>query len=484
MDSSQVRNLEPKLLWNYFYEMSQIPRPSKKEEKIRQYVIEFAKSNNFKYVEDETGNIVVYAPATPGYENTPTIVLQGHVDMVCEKNKDKEHDFEKDPIDLIIDNGWVKADRTTLGADNAIGLAAGMAIATDKDTVHGPLELLFTVDEETGLTGAHGLPENLLKGKYLLNLDGEGDGVFYIGCAGGLDTVCFLDIEEEDNKFDTAYNLMITGLKGGHSGVDIHLGRGNSIKILARLLNEIGGYNYSLNKISGGSLRNAIPREAETTISFNSNDENEILNVINSLFEKIQNELRQTEPGLIIKINKVEKPEKAYSDNLKKRLVQTLIAMPHGVISMSQSIEGLVETSTNLATIGEAGTRLRIGTSQRSSIDSAKLYISEMVKAVIHFAGGVYEINDGYPGWQPNIDADLVKISREVYEKQYSSTPEITAVHAGLECGLLSGKYPALQMISFGPTIIDAHSPAERVDIATVQKMYEYLKLLLKQLAS
>ncbi len=484
MSHSAIEGLKPELLWEHFYKFTQTPRPSKKEEKARELVKKFAEENNFKFDEDLAGNIVVHVPATPGYENAPTVVIQGHIDMVCEKNKGTEHDFENDPLKIKREGDWITAEGTTLGADNAIGVAAGMAAALDPEAVHGPMELLCTVDEETGMTGVSGLQPGFIKGKYLLNLDSEEDGVFYVGCAGGQDTVGVMEIDWRNNHRDMVpYEIMVTGLKGGHSGLDIHQGRGNAIKILAYLLNRFESIKYRVFDISGGSLRNAIPREAEVKLIIDPDDIHHVEQIIEEFEEEMKLELKVTDPGLKIRFTKLDtEVEKSMRKKFFKTILNVLTAIPHGVIAYNPEIDGLVDTSTNLATVKVDGNVIRIGTSQRSSIESAKTNVTLSVASVFSLAGAEVKIGDGYPGWTPNMDSELLKTCKGVYKELFGAEPEIKAIHAGLETGLLGAKYPGLDMISFGPTIQGAHSPDERVSIPDVEKFYTLLKGVLKEL--
>ncbi len=485
MSDSAVKGLEPEILWQRFYEIAQVPRPSKKEGKILEHMRNLIKELNLEYKEDKVGNIVVSVPATKGYETSPTVVLQGHVDMVCEKNKGTKHDFDNDPIKLIKDGEWIKADGTTLGSDNGIGVAASLAIITDKDSVHGPLEILMTVDEETGLTGANNLESGFITGKILLNLDSEEDGAFYVGCSGGLDTVAVFEKETEkvDPKLST-YEVLITGLKGGHSGLDISQGRGNGIKILARVLKSFEGVNYFVSRIDGGSKRNAIPREAEAIIHISDSDVENIKKITKNFESNISNELKTSDSGVKVEFKKTDSDaSQVFTKQFSTKLVNTILALPHGVINMSQDIPGLVETSTNVATIFTEDKIVRIGTSQRSSIESAKKYISQSVAAIFNLAGGEVKTGDGYPGWKPDLDSKILELSKQVFNEQYGKGPEIKAIHAGLECGILGDKNPGLDMVSFGPTIQGAHSPDERVNIKTVEKFYDLLKGILKAVA-
>ncbi|MDA3860246.1 MAG: aminoacyl-histidine dipeptidase [Melioribacteraceae bacterium] len=483
MSKAAIEGLEPKLVWEYFYGITQVPHPSKKEEKIRVHVRDFATSNDFEFVEDEVGNIVIKVPATPGYENAPTIVIQGHIDMVCEKNKVTDHDFENDPLKIFRDGDWITAEGTTLGADNGIGVAAGMAVATDNSVIHGPLELLCTVDEETGMTGVNALQPGFITGMTLLNLDSEEDGAFYVGCSGGQDTRGYFELDYIENNTDlTSYELMITGLKGGHSGLDVANGRANAIRLLAQLLNRVETeVEFELAAISGGSLRNAIPRESEVTMLINPSDESKVKEIADKFISDTLLEFNVNDPGLEILFAKKESNvEKIYTKEFASNLIKIFLAAPHGISAMSPDIPELVETSTNLATVGIIDNQLVIGTSQRSAIDSAKWHVSNMVKSVFELGGAdKVDTGDGYPGWQPNMDSQLLKISKEVYKENYNSEPEIKAIHAGLETGLLGAKYPGIDMISFGPTIEGAHSPDERLNIPATAKFYDLVKAIL-----
>ncbi len=485
MTPEVIKGLKPSILWQRFYEITQVPRPSKKEEKILAHMKRLFKELNISFKEDKYGNIVASVPATPGYEKAPAIVLQGHVDMVCEKNKETKHDFENDPITMVRDNGWIKAKGTTLGSDNGIGVAAALSIITDKDVTHGPIEILLTVDEETGLTGATKLQPGLISGKILLNMDSEEDGAFYVGCAGGKDTLGSFSIEYENlPQGFFAYELMVTGLKGGHSGLDINQGRANGIKILARTLNQLNRFDYRIAKIDGGSLRNAIPRESEALIFINKKDYAEIEKTLSDFEKKAVVEFKTADAALKINFKEVnENFPKVFTKSFSDKIVNTLLALPHGVIMMSKDIPDLVETSTNVATIKIDGDKLTIGTSQRSSVESAKKYIGESVQSVFSLAGAKIEMTDGYPGWKPNLDSKILKISKSVFKNLFHKEPAIKAIHAGLECGILEGKNPGLDMISFGPTIMGAHSPDEKVNIETVEKFYSLLKGILKELA-
>lgn len=487
MSYEVIEGLSPQILWKKFAEISQIPRPSKHEERIRLYLKNFAEKHNFSFKEDPTGNILIYLPPTPNYESAPTIVLQSHVDMVCEKNKDTIHDFDKDPIQLIREGDWIKADGTTLGADNGIGFAAALAIALDDSFEHGPLELLFTVDEETGLTGVNNLENNFISGKYLLNLDTEEDGAFYIGCAGGMDTVGSLKINYVKlNQRFKPYYLFISGLKGGHSGINIHEGRANAIKLLGLILKNLEAFDYQVSFINGGSKRNAIPREAEAILWLKPEDELKAIEIVNAFAIETSLEYKNKESDIKIIFERKENDvisKNVFADDFLKKVVNIILALPHGVISMSADIEGLVETSTNLATINIENGYLKIGTSQRSSIESGKRNIGQYVQAVFELAGAEVMVADKYPAWQPNINSKLLQISKNVYKKLFGIEPEVKAVHAGLECGILIDKFPWLDMISLGPTIEGAHSPDERVKISDVEKFYSLLKAIISEIS-
>jgi dipeptidase D len=406
--------------------------------------------------------------------------------MVCEKNKSTQHDFDNDALKLKKVGGWIAAEGTTLGSDNGIGIAAAVAIISDKEAVHGPIEILLTVDEETGLTGANELDPSLLKGRILLNLDSEEDGTFYVGCAGGVDTagIFNLEFEKVPAGYD-AYELMITGLKGGHSGSDINLGKANAIKLLARTLKELETVDYKLCSLTGGSKRNAIPREAEALLFIKSTFVLQAEKLLKAFETQLVNEFKASDGGLKIQFKKMSSENnQVLTEKFKKKIVNTLLAIPHGVISMSQDIPDLVETSTNLATVTLENNLLTVGTSQRSSIESAKNYVVQSVDSVLELADAKVELTDGYPGWKPNMNSEILNISRKVYLDLFKAEPEVKAIHAGLECGLLGDKIEGLDMISFGPTITGAHSPDEMVNIETVDKFYELLKGILKEITA
>ncbi len=476
--------LEPAKVWYYFKEILSIPRPSKKEGKIRAYLKVFGKENNLETIEDETGNILIRKPATAGMENRKPVVLQSHIDMVCEKNSDKQHDFENDPIETSVEEGWVTANGTTLGADDGIGVATQLAILAADDLVHPELECLFTVDEETGLTGAFGLKPDLLKAKILLNLDSEDEGQLFIGCAGGKDTVGRLPFDKvEVPENHTTYKLMVSGLLGGHSGDDINKERGNANKLLNRFLWEYEQtLELKIHDFNGGNLRNAIAREASAIVVVPVNKK-ELFEIEVAAFERIlQAEYHVTEPNLQLKAAAAEMPEWIIDEESQFLFFDLLYVMPHGVIAMSQDIDNFVETSTNMASVKFGEEEIEVTTSQRSSVESKKEDIVNMVNSVFQLAGARAESSDGYPGWTPNPNSEIVAITNDLYRKLFHAKPEVLAIHAGLECGLIGDTYPAMDMISFGPTIKGAHSPNERIEIASVQKFWDLTIEVLKNI--
>ncbi len=481
---SVLDKLSPSLVWSYFEEITKVPRPSKQEDKIIAYLTDFAKKHNLQYRTDDIGNVLISKKASPGYENRKCVVLQSHMDMVCEKNSDKTHDFYTDPITPVVDGEWVRADNTTLGADDGIGMAAQLALLADDSLIHGPIECLFTVDEETGLTGAFGLKEGFMTGSILLNLDSEDEGEIFIGCAGGVDTVAEFDIDEvAPEKSRIGIKISITGLTGGHSGDDIHKGLGNANKILARFIHSaMMEVEFSLSEIDGGNLRNAIAREAFAIGSVPTRFKEEIRVLFNIFTSDVQNELKTTEPGLRMALESADMPVRQFTEEFSQRLIYALLASPHGVIEMSRDIRGLVETSTNLASIKRSGDIMVVTTSQRSSVESAKEYAALMVESVFVLAGANVSHTDGYPGWTPNVNSEILTISKESYSSLFGKQPLVRAIHAGLECGLFLEKNPGLDMVSFGPTIRGAHSPQERIEISTVQKFWDLLLLILKQI--
>jgi dipeptidase D len=481
-----IQGLKPKLMWEHFYEISQIPRCSREEERIRQYVIKVAERNNLEYKLDDVKSVVVKKPATPGLENAPIVILQSHLDMVCEKNKDTQHDFSKDPINLLRDGDWISADGTTLGSDNGIGIAAALAVMESDDIKHGPLEFLFTVDEETGLTGATQLGEDMLEGRILLNMDSEEDGAIYIGCAGGKDTEIFLNLTAE--AVPPGYKLArvrVGGLQGGHSGLQISQGLGNAVKLSARFLRKYTSeLDLRVAHIDGGSKHNAIPRECDAIVALPTGRVSELVDAAANYDAIYKSELKLVDPDVFVRIDSdgFDKPAKVFTRDLQDCLFNMLVSIPHGVLTMSHAVPGLVETSTNLAVIKTNQNKIRVLTSQRSSVPSALVYVADMVASVGQLAAADVHQGNGYPAWQPNPDSPTLKISKAVYNKLFNKEPEVKAIHAGLECGIIGDKF-GMDMISFGPTILGAHSPDERVQISAIEKFWDFLIALVEKLA-
>lgn len=481
-----IKDLKPAELWNYFYEITQIPRPSKKEEKILAYLLDFAKRHNLAVKQDKAGNVLITKEATKGKENVPTVILQSHVDMVCEKNADVEHDFDNDPIETVVEGEWLKAKGTTLGADNGIGVAAQLAVLASEDIAHGKIEALFTIDEETGLTGAYALEQNFMTGKILLNLDTEEEGEIYIGCAGGRGTKAYFKYKPKDipkNYF--WFKVAIKGLKGGHSGSDIDHGLGNANKILTRFLHQFIDEEYKLvlSEIDGGNLHNAIAREAYAIAGVKNKHKETVRVKLNHLLADVQDELKHTDANVDITLESTETPKKAIGAKKVRKLVLALTACPHGVIEMSREIPGVVETSTNLASIKmRKDNIIEVGTSQRSLTESSKHNVVNTVTAVFKLAKADVVNSEGYPGWKPNPDSAVLKVAKDEYKSLYNSFPEVKVIHAGLECGLFLEKYPELDMISIGPTIRNAHSPDEKTEIASVPKWWDFFVKLLENM--
>ena len=481
----KLSNLEPREVWGYFEEICSVPRPSKKEGQIIQYLVDFAKDHRLEFKKDRLGNLLIKKPAVNGKEKLKPVVLQSHVDMVGEKNKDTAHDFETDPIKPYIEGDWVKAEGTTLGADNGLGLAAQLAMLASEEISHGPLECLFTVDEETGLTGAFALESGFFEGKILINLDSEDWGELFIGCAGGIDTTATFDFDRENVPEDhQGIRIQISGLNGGHSGDEIHKGLGNALKILNRFLWNISeDYDVRISSFDGGRARNAIPREAQAHISINEEDVENVKQYFKNFERNIKNELKVTEPGLQISLDEAGLLKYIIDEDTQHDVLNALYACPHGVHAWSQEIEDLVETSTNLAAIKtkENGSYF-ITTSQRSSVDSAKQDIASMVESVFRLGNAKVEHSAGYPGWQPNTDSEILMITENAYKKLFNKEPEVKAIHAGLECGLFLQKYPFLDMISIGPTIKGAHTPEERASIETTREFWMLLIEVLRNI--
>ncbi len=480
--SKEIANLEPKAVWENFYKLTQVPRPSKKEAKIQAFMMDFGKSLGLVTEKDSVGNILIRKPATAGMENRKGIVFQGHLDMVPQKNNATVHDFENDPIDAWIDGEWVRARGTTLGADNGLGVACAMAVLASKDIAHGPLEALFTCDEETGMTGALGLKPNWLKGDILLNMDSEEEGELYVGCAGGVNA----DIEFEYDEVIvpegvTPFKLVISGLKGGHSGLDINLGRGNANKLLVRFLKYVTReIDVRLAEINGGGMRNAIPREAYAVVLV-PNENISLLKSAVAKYEAIYKyELGSVEPTLSFSINQTELPASLIEERVQDDLIDAAYACPNGVIRMSDGMAGMVETSTNLSTIKSSKGVIFVKCLLRSSVDSAKDDLVEMVDSVFALGGAMVVFDGDYPGWKPNMDSQILARMKEIYQDKFGRTPAVLGIHAGLECGILGAAYPNWDMISFGPTMRSPHSPDERVNIPSVQKFWDFLLEILK----
>lgn len=482
----EIKDLKPALIWQCFDEITKVPRPSCHEEQIRTFLLDFAKKHGVEAVTDACGNVVMRKPATKGHENAPTVVLQSHMDMVCEKNSGVEHDFMKDPIQTYIDGDWVKAKGTTLGADNGIGMAAAMAVMIDKDLVHGPVEALFTINEEIGLEGAQNLGKDMIKGTMLLNLDSEDDGEIFVGCAGGIDTTAIFTYKRSLSPENFIFmKVKVSGLLGGHSGSDINAGRANANKVIARFIWECSQrWDIEVAEFDGGNLRNAIPREAHAVFGVHSDHEREVVRHLNKYTEEIINEYKAVEPSIKLEVEKVEKPEYCIDSETSLRLVRALYSAPHGVYSMSADLEGLVETSTNLAAVKMMeDNKIKVTTSQRSSVESRKNDIAGQVEAHFQLAGAEVSHSDGYPGWAPNMESTIMKISADAYEELFGVNPAIKAIHAGLECGLFLSKYPNLDMVSFGPTMTGVHSPDEQLLIPTVDKFWKHLCRVLEKVA-
>jgi dipeptidase D len=470
--------LKPELVWSYFQEICSIPRLSKNESRIREYLLHFAKAVGLESKEDQAGNILIIKPSSPGMENRKTVVLQSHMDMVGEKNADHPHDWTKDPIIPVIHDEWVTASGTTLGADDGIGIASQMAILTDKDIRTGRIECLFTVDEESGMTGAIGLKPDFFEGRILLNLDSEDEGILFIGCAGGMDTVGEIKYKPMAlSSGSKALEISVTGLRGGHSGDEIHKGFGNSVKIMNRLLwNLSNEYKISLSNFDGGNLRNAIPREAFATIVVEEDSRDSIKNWIPDFNNLMLDELDHIEKDLRISVRDAEIPAVVMDKASQNKLLASLTCCPHGPIAWSREMDDLVETSTNLASVKFVeNNTIRIVTTQRSSIDSSKRDVAAMVESCLKLAGAKVEHSSGYPGWRPNMSSEILKITINSYNRLFGKNPKVRAIHAGLECGLIFEKFKGIDMISFGPTIRGAHTPEEKIEIRTAQMFWDLL---------
>lgn len=475
--SNELSNLKPSALWTIFSDICSIPHPSKKEEKIREYVVEFAKKHALDFQIDEVGNVIMRKPATPGMEDHRGVILQGHLDMVPQKNNDTVHDFEKDSIKPVVDGEWVKATGTTLGADNGIGVAAAMAVMQATDLIHGPVECLFTIDEETGMTGAFGLKSGLFKGDILINLDSEDEGELYIGCAGGINATARFNYSESALPTGyVPYKVVIKGLKGGHSGVDIKLGRANSNKLLVRYLYHASKkYGLRLSQIDGGSLRNAIPRESMAIVAVPQEHLAKFAECIKHYENVFKSEYSSIEPDLQFFAEEVPAPVTLMDEKTQKNFLMAVYACPNGVISMIPDMPEIVQTSNNMAIMKSENGTLTVNCLLRSSAESAKDDLTNMTECVFSMAGAEITFDGSYPGWKPNVQSPILTTMKNIYQNRFGKIPDVKVIHAGLECGLLGGVYPNWDMISFGPTIRFPHSPDEKVNIATVQLFWDFL---------
>jgi dipeptidase D len=482
---SLLSELNPAPVWTFFEQVCKIPRLSKNEEKIRKYLLSFAKEHKLESKEDSVGNILIVRPASPGMENRKTVVLQSHMDMVGEKNSYYHHDWSSDPIKPVIEGEWVTAKVTTLGADDGIGIAAQLAILADKTLQAGRIEALFTVDEETGMTGATNLNPGFFTGRILLNLDSEDEGILFIGCAGGMDTVGTLKYDPVSvSKELSAFEISISGLHGGHSGDEIHKGYANAIKLMNRLLRTLSNhFEISISRFDGGNLRNAIPREAFAEILFDESLADQIRGVVDNFQTEMSDEFRAVEKEMKITIKVVDRPSLSLDKQTQTRLLDAITCCPHGVIAWSAEMEDLVETSTNLASIRFSDSNtIKIVTTQRSSLASAKIDAAATVASCLNLAGAEVVHSDGYPGWKPSLRSEILRITRESYRRLFGKEPMVRAIHAGLECGLIYEKFDGIDMISFGPTIRGAHTPEEKIEIKTVQMFWDLLTDVLRNI--
>ena len=473
----KLTDLKPEALWRHFEAITHIPRPSHHEAAIRQYVIDFAAAQGLECVVDDACNVLVRKPATAGMENRRTVVIQAHLDMVPQKNNDKVFDFEKDGIQAYVDGEWVTADGTTLGADNGIGVAAILAVLESKELAHGAIEALFTATEETGMDGAFGLKPGLLEGRTLLNLDSETEGELYVGCAGGTDANMSLPYTTIPTPADSvAYTLEVKGLKGGHSGIEIILDRANANKLMFRLVRkaqmELG---LELASVDGGGLRNAIPREALAVVTVPSANAAAWETMVAEMLATYKAEFKGIDDGIVVTATPTETPAEVIATESAVALARAIVACPNGVITMSKAMEGLVQTSNNFARVVSDGKCIKMQALTRSSVRSEKQYVSEMIRSVFTLAGAEVELSGSYDGWNPDMESPILHSMCESYEKLYGVRPRIMAIHAGLECGIIGGTYPGMDMISFGPTICYPHSPDEKVNIASVEKFWNYL---------
>ena len=482
--NSSIKNLEPTSVWSHFADLNAVPRPSKKEERVIQFMMDFGKNLNLETFKDNAGNVVIKKPATPGMENRKTVVLQGHLDMVHQKNSGTNFDFDSQGIDMYIDGDWVKANGTTLGADNGLGVAAIMAVLSSTDSAHPAIEALFTIDEETGMTGAMELDSSLISGKILLNLDTEEDDEIGIGCAGGVDVTAERSYKEEETPSNvTAYKIGITGLQGGHSGMDIHKGLGNANKLMNRILFD-GFTNYGLriSSIHGGSLRNAIPRESFAIVVIDNVTKDAFETEMHQKIEAITSEHSSLEPNMAITVSETETPEKVMDLGVQEGITKAIYAALNGVYRMSPDVENLVETSNNIAKVMIENGSLKVECLTRSSSETSKWDLANSLKSCFELAGCEISFSGNYPGWLPNINSEILNLMVSTYERLFESKPHVAACHAGLECGILGEHFPGMDMISFGPNILGAHSPDEKAQISSTQKFWKLLKEVLKNI--
>lgn len=478
-----IESLEPKNVWKHFHALTRVPRPSGFLKPVQEFLLNFGKSLKLESFLDEAGNVIIRKPATPGMENRKGVILQAHMDMVPQKNNDKVHDFTKDPIETIIDGDWLKADGTTLGADNGMGVAAIMAVLEDNTLKHGPLEALITADEETGMYGAFGLKPGTVNGEILLNLDSEDEGELYIGCAGGMDVTATLQYKEvEPDKDDIAVKVTLKGLRGGHSGLEINQGRANANKLLVRFVREaIATYEARLASWEGGNMRNAIPREAHAVLTIPAENEEELLGLVKYCEDLFNEEYKEIETPISFTAERVELPKGEVPEEIQDNLIDAIFACQNGVMRNIPAIPDTVETSSNLAIIIIGNGKAEFKILARSSSDSMKEYLTTSLECCFSMAGMKVEMTGGYSGWQPNVESPILHAMKKSYQEQFGVEPAVKVVHAGLECGIIGATVPGLDMISFGPTLRSPHSPAERVLIPTVKKFYDFLVATLEQ---
>jgi dipeptidase D len=481
--NEQIRQLQPSALWNHFADLNAVPRPSKKEARVIAFIKSFGEQLQLPTYVDEVGNVIIKKPATKGMEDKTTIVLQSHLDMVHQKNNDTIFDFDTQGIEMMVDGDWVKANGTTLGADNGIGVASIMTLLASNDIPHPPLEALFTIDEETGMTGALALQGGLLDGKIMLNLDTEEDNELTIGCAGGVDITATGNYFEQDTVFSTAFKITIKGLTGGHSGIDIHKGRGNANKLMNRLLLQFSTqYHIEIASIEGGSLRNAIPRESVAEVVFEDASVDDALHAILAFEHIIQKEYKTTDPNLLVTIEPIEKPNTVLNTEFQYKLLRLIYACPNGIYRMSPDIAGLVQTSNNIARVVVKDGAYSIQCLTRSSVDTEKTDLANAIQSTFEILDANISLGGAYPGWIPQPSSPIVSLMSSLYKEMFHEEAHVNACHAGLECGILGTNYPSMQMISFGPNIYGAHSPDEKVQISSVQKYWSYLLETLKRI--